>query len=199
MKNLSGLLISISLFSIAVQGQEHKPELLKEPAGWEFEKFTLPPQFAPSIPYKGVEELRFAPGMFKKDTRTYFTYAFVAELENVTAVSRADLRSYLLKYYKGLCAATAKDRKLDIDTSQITVSVEKKMGAPANETIYDAVLNIFGIFADGAVVNLNMEIKVMVNAAAKKTYILFITSPREKKDPVWKDLHAVQKSFVIPH
>ena len=197
MKNFFAFLISIVL-SIAAQTQEHKPQLLNEPATWQFERFELPPAFAPDILYKGAEELRFSPGMFKKDSADYFTYVFVAELDNVTAVSQADIRNYLLKYYKGLCNAAAKDHKLTIDTTQITAAVEKKKDAPAKETIYNAFVNIFGVFADGAPVKLNMEIKIMVGTTAKKTYLFFIASPREKTDPIWKKLYQVREQFTIP-
>ncbi len=198
MRTITGFFISFCIFLIVADGQEHKAQLLKEPASWEFERFSLPPQFAPGISYKGFEELRFAPGMFNKDSATYFTYAFVAELENIATVSQVDIRSYLQKYYKGLCSATAHDRKLEIDTTRINVTIVKKKDTSGNEAIYDAVLNIFGVFADGAPVSLNMEIKVMVNAGLKKTYLLFIASPRQKKDAVWHDLYAIQKNFAFP-
>jgi hypothetical protein len=198
MRNLIAFIIFIVSFSIAVQAQEHKPQLLKEPANWEFEKFTLPPEFAPGISYKGAEELRFAPGMFNKDSTAYFTYAFVAQLDNITAISQTDIRDYLLKYYKGLCSSTAKERKLVIDTTRITVAVEKKKDTPVNETIYNALLDIFGVFADGAPVKLNMEVKVMLNTIAKKTYLIFITSPQKKTDAIWKTLNEIQKNFVMP-
>src|SRR5438874_3442768 len=137
MKNFVTFLILIGSFTIAAKSQEAKPQLLKEPANWAFERFALPPEFAPDIPYKGVEELRFSPGMFDKDSATYFTYAFVAQLDDVTAISQSDIRDYLLKYFKGLCSSTAKDRKLVIDTARITVTVEKKKGIAANEIIYN--------------------------------------------------------------
>ena len=133
MKNFVTFLILIGSFTIAAKSQETKPQLLLEPAHWTFERFELPPEFAPDIPYKGVEELRFSPGMFNKDSATYFTYAFVAQLDNVTTVSQSNIRDYLLKYFKGLCNSTAKNRKLVIDTSQIAVSTEKKKGAAVNE------------------------------------------------------------------
>ena len=198
MKNLLTFFIFIVSLSIVTQAQEHKPQLLKEPANWEFERFTLPPEFAPGISYKGAEELRFAPGMFKKDSTTYFTYAFVAQLDNVTAISQTDIRDYLLNYYKGLCKITARDRKLVIDTTQITAAVEKKRDIPANETIYNASVNIFGVFADGAPVKLNLEVKVIMDAAAKRSYLVFIASPREKTDDIWKTLYRIQKEFKIP-
>ena len=198
MKNLFAIFILIVSYSFAASAQDHTPQLLKEPAGWEFERFALPPAFAPGITYKGAEELRFAPGMFNKDSAAYFTYAFVLQLDNVTAISQTDIRNYLLNYYEGLCSVTAKDRNLVIDTSQITAAVEKKKGTAANEPIYNASINIFGVFADGAPVKLNLEVKVLVDAAARKTYLVFIASPLEKSADIWKTLYRIQKDFKIP-
>ncbi len=199
MKIFLAFFCAIVSISLAAQEHNHNPELLKEPAGWEFERFSLPPSFAPGITYKGAEELRFAPGMFKKDSAAYFTYAFVVQLDNIITVSQNDIRDYLFNYYKGLCNVTAQDRKLVIDTTQITATVEKKKGTPAHETIYNASLDIFGVFDDGAPVKLNMEVKVLTNVATKKTYLVIITSPREKTDAVWKPLYKIQKEFKIPH
>jgi len=197
MKNIYAFFISIVSLSMA-HAQEHKPELLKQPANWEFERFNLPPGFAPGITYKGAEELRFAPGMFHKDSANYFTYVFVAQLDDVSAISQTDIRDYLLKYYKGLCQVTAKDRKLVIDTNQVTVAIEKQQNAPGKETIYNALANIFGVFADGAPVKLNIEIKALINTARKRGYLLFIASPRERTDAIWQTLYRIQKEFTMP-
>ena len=198
MKNfLAPLVLLVSLSS--ADAQEANPQLLHKPADWAFERFALPPEFAPSIPYKGAEELRFSPGMFNKDSTTYFTYAFVAQLDYTTAISQNDARNYLLKYFKGLCAVTARDRKLTIDTTAITVNVEKKKSIAAGETIYNASLNIFGVFVDGAPVKLNMEVKVLISMAAKKTYLVVIASPHEKTDAVWEKLYEIQTEFTMPN
>lgn len=188
----------IFLASLSATAQEAKPELLKEPASWEFERFPMPPGFAPGIPYKGVEELRFSPGMFKKDSATYFTYAFVAQLDSITAISQTEIYDYLFNYFKGLCISTAKNRNLIIDSSKVTVAVKKKKGIPAGNAVYNCVLNIFGVFQDGAPVKLNAEVKVVTDMAAKKTWFVFIASPLEKKNAVWKELYKIQKEFVIP-
>jgi hypothetical protein len=197
MKNLLVSLI-IGAVTVIAHSQEHKPTLLREPANWEFERFELPPSFAPTIPYKGVEELRFPPGFYKKDTATYFTYVFVAQLDDVTSISREDIGNYLLKYYKGLCGVVARDRKLVIDTTQITAAIKEKKGEPASEKIYDAAVNLFGVFTDGAALKLNLELRVMINAVARKTYLIILASPREKNDAVWKKLSEIQQKFTIP-
>jgi len=189
------------LLFVAVNGvaQNNTPQLLKEPAVWEFERFPLPPSFAADFPYKGAEELRFAPGMFKKDAPDYFTYAFVAQLEGISEMSQIEIKNYLLTYFKGLCAVTARDRKLTVDTSKITVVIEPNNTAEKSSPVYSALLNVFGVFADGAPVKLNAEVKLMNDAKAKKVYLLFITSPQEKANDVWKMLYKIQKDFAIPN
>jgi hypothetical protein len=138
------------------------------------------------------------PGMFKKDSADYFSYAFVAQLDSTTAVSQQDVENYLLQYFKGLCISTARERKLVIDETKITVSVEKKKGIPANETIYNALLHVFGVFVDGALVKLNAEVKLLTDLAAKKSYLVFITSPQKKSGRAWKELYRIQKDFKLP-
>lgn len=198
MNHIVVISIFAALFSFNAQAQQAKPQLLKEPAAWSFERFALPPGFAPNFPYRGTEELRFSPGMFNKDSTDYFTYAFVAQLDNTAGISEDNIRNYLLDYFKGLCSSTAKDRKLVVDTSKITVSIEKKKGTRHNEIIYNAVLNVFGVFADCAPVKLNTEVKVLTDAATKKTYLIFIASPLEKTNDVWKELYKIQNNFVVP-
>ena len=191
-------LVFLFLLSLAVKGQDTKAVFLKEPSAWEFERFPLPPTFSSNFPYKGVEELRFSPGMFKKDAPDYFSYAFVAQLDNTSSISQQEVKEYLLSYFIGLCASTAKQRKLSIDTSLIKVSIEKKTKTSADAVIYNAVMDVFGVFADGAPVTLNAEIKVLNDPNAKRTYLIFITSPKEKTDSIWQQLYAIQNAFTIP-
>ena len=191
------IVIAAIIMSEALFAQNQTAQLLKQPANWQFERFALPPEFAPNIPYKGVEELRFSPGMFVKDSAGYFTYAFVAELDNINSISQDNIKDYLFEYFKGLCSSTAKQRKLSIDTSKITVSSDKNASA-GKDAHYNATLDIFGVFADGAPVRLDMEIKVMNDKAASKIYLVFIGSPLNKSDEVWAKLRSIQNNFTIP-
>jgi hypothetical protein len=193
--------IVISFYAVIISNvlcaQNQTAQLLKQPANWQFERFTLPPEFASNIHYKGAEELRFSPGMFVKDSANYFTYAFVAELDNTRSISQDDIKNYLLDYFKGLCSSTAKQRNLSIDTSKITVSVDKNEGR-GKDVYYNAALDIFGVFADGAPVKLNMEIKVIPDEATSIIYVVFIASPLNKSNQVWAKLRSIQNNFTIP-
>lgn len=198
MKHLFASLFFVFSLSIAVHAQSSEAQLLKEPASWTFERFNLPPVFAPHFPYSGAEELRFSPGMFNKDSTDYFTYAFVAQLNNRSSISKDDISNYLLSYFKGLCSSTARDRKLVVDTSKITVAVDRKPGVSSKEIIYNALLHVFGVFADGAAVQLNMEVKVLTDKTANQVYLIFITSPQAKSGDAWKPLYSIQQNFRLP-
>ena len=193
-KNFALAILMWLSFLSSARGQNNNPELLKGPANWTFERFNLPPVFAPSFPFHGFEELRFSPGMFTKGANDYFTYAFAAAVENKTSFTRADLLQYLQEYFKALCFSTARDRKLIVDTSKIKVVLEPK----PQDNIYHATLNIFGVFADGAPVTLNMEIKIIEDKAAAKIYLIFIASPNPFSNEVWKQLHDINESIALP-
>lgn len=191
----AAILLSITNVVIA---QHAKPELLKHPDNWEFERFSLPASFAPDITYRGFEELRFAPGMFKKDSLDYFTYVFIASIDSIKEISQKDIQVYLSRYYKGLCGSVAKDNKLTIDTSKVTATIVKNRKPSNEEVIYDYLLDMFGVFADGALVKLNMEVKVVKDIAHRRIYLLFITSPQPKSSVVWEKLYQIQRDFKVP-
>jgi hypothetical protein len=209
-----GVVVCLLVVSLGVSGQNNaKPEFLKEPTSWEFERFALPPTFSQTFPYKGVEELRFSPGMFNKDSVNYFSYAFVARLDNTPVFTQEQVKNYLLVYFKGLCASTAKQRNLTIDTSQITVSTEpgvRMSGSPqtpgsagkqitnSGPPTYNALIRLFGVFADGAPVTLNAEIKVLSDSKTQTTFLVFIASPQPKSHPIWQALYEIQKGFTLP-
>ncbi len=202
MKNIVAAFSFLMTIALGVKGQNAKPEFLKGPVSWQFERFTLPPTFSQTFPYKGVEELRFSPGMFNKDSVNYFSYAFIARLDNMPAFTQDQVKNYLLVYFKGLCASTAKQRNLTIDTAQIAVTIEpgvRTTGASVVSTplTYNAELHLFGVFADGAPVGLNAEIKVISDPRTQTTYLVYIASPQPKSNPIWQQLYQIQKNFAV--
>ena len=192
----SGLCFLFVFCFLLVVHAQPKPTMLTGPVDWQFEQFALPPVFAPGVKYKGIEELRFSPDMFKKDAPNYFTYAFAARLDNTKTVTQSDIQDYLLTYFKGLCGKTAADRKLGpVDTTAISAVIEKKT-TTGDQPIYNITLHVFGVFADGAPVTLNMEAKVWQDVPADKVYLLFIVSPQPKTAAIWEELYKIRKGFV---
>ncbi|MBI3866583.1 MAG: hypothetical protein HY290_32275, partial [Planctomycetia bacterium] len=73
-----GLLMSGTLLA----AEDPKAPRLAAPEGWGGETIALPPGFAPDMKLKGSEHIRFAPGMMKAESDSFFSYAFVFELES---------------------------------------------------------------------------------------------------------------------
>jgi hypothetical protein len=60
------IVLLISFSQIATNEFEPKiweaPYLMDSAAAWSVERFPIPISFAPKIPYKGFEDIRFTPG-----------------------------------------------------------------------------------------------------------------------------------------
>jgi hypothetical protein len=100
------------------------PQAWPVPTAWLAEEFPFPLEFAPSLPHKGVEELRFAPGMFDPNTLGYWTYAFVWRLDDAAQLTPVQLGDELTAYFRGLLIAVDGDKHRIPDPSIIAASVE---------------------------------------------------------------------------
>src|SRR5689334_3811165 len=110
MKSILGLLfcfISFTSYSqeIITEFDGHKweaPYDLPVPQGWTIERFLIPISFAPQISYKGVEDIRFAPGWANAKSDEYWTYAFLWYLEDAVKITAPIIEENLKAYYTGL-------------------------------------------------------------------------------------------------
>ncbi len=73
--------------------------------GWRSELLSFPLEFAPTLPYRGVEEIRFAPGFFDPEAPGYWSYAFAWRLEAYPAFEPTAIGAQLTTYFRGLVAA----------------------------------------------------------------------------------------------
>ena len=118
-----GLLIS-SLSTVAALPLAKQQFVLKKPTPkWFGERITLPPKgFAPDLGLKGIEEILFAPGMFKADQPDFFSYVFLFALEAKPKLDTKVLKKELFTYYSGLSRSRMGNPKLD--TSKFSVKVD---------------------------------------------------------------------------
>jgi hypothetical protein len=85
---------------------------LATPDGWNIERFGIPIDFAPSIPYKGVEDIRFTPGWSDPNANDYWSYAFLWYLEGTPETNPQIIEKNLTAYYNGLVGRNIKQRKI---------------------------------------------------------------------------------------
>ena len=182
-----------------------KPEIFhwETGPGWFGERIKLPPGFSPTMSWKGIEEIRFAPGMFKADQPDFFSYALVFSLEPDAEVSPASLRKQILLYYQGLSSqvSTGKGRKVDVSKFTIDLKPAKDLSGSApkqakGSAVYHATLKWIEPFATGKPQDLHLEIHAWKDKSRKRTYLFFCASPQSSEAPIRKTLRKIRAAFV---
>jgi hypothetical protein len=165
----------------------------QSPADWKAEVIPFPLGFAPDIDYTGVEELRFSPGMFKPQTDTYFTYAFLWWLEGQPPIDEARLEDDLLKYFRGLYQAVSKKEPKQVGSFAVKLEPDGSLDeGGARKTRYRAEVHWVDPFVTEQEVSLNLRITHWVCPAQNHTAVLFLATPQKYGHPVWDTLSSIK-------
>jgi len=157
------------------------------PPGWRHERLTLPPEFAPELEWRGVEDLLFAPGMFAPESDSYFSYVLALRMEEELEVDERFVEDFLEKYYRGLCRAVGEERKLALDLAKIDVTVRRARAG------FHAEVGMFDPFTTGAPLELALELEV--HAAPRATELLGLASPLDREAPIWSELRKLADAW----
>ncbi|GAB4002661.1 hypothetical protein GCM10028807_61680 [Spirosoma daeguense] len=204
MKNL--FITLLNLIGLTVYGQSLSgkfdihtwtpPYTLPIPTGWTTERFLIPIDFAPQIPYKGIEELRFTPGWGKPNSPDYWSYAYLWWLEGNPQINAGSLQKHLTDYYNGLVNRNIADRHiLTRKTTSTTVDIKKKSKNTDGEEYYSGTIAMFDYMAQANII-LNCVIHVTNCTKQNRTAVLFELSPKPAEHTVWQKLHSLQTSFT---
>ena len=157
----------------------------------------MPPTFAADMNWKGDEELRFAPGMFKAKAPDFLSYAFLFCLSGDTQADAETLQRELLAYYRGLASAVSKSKKRNVDTKGFSLTITPSKLRPDTRTGGEAVtsytgeLNWIEPFATGKPQNLRLEIQTWTSAN-KHRCVFVCASPQPEPAAVWKTLREIR-------
>lgn len=182
-------MLAALLLALAPSVQESVP-LLVVPQGWQGERLEFPLDFAPELEFRGVEELAFAPGMFRKDSDSYFSYALAIELEGDVAIDAPFLEHFLATYYRGLCRAVGESRKLALDLAAVSATVE------GSGDHFSATVRTFDPFTDGGPLALKLILRTWPRAAT--TQLFGIASPLPDDASIWKELGTLHQEWMRP-
>jgi hypothetical protein len=157
------------------------------PEGWKSETIPFPLEFAKDLPYSGVEELRFAPGMFAPDQDGYWSYAFLWWLDGRPALGAAELQDALKRYFAGLITAVAKDKGFPVDPARFSASIQaapRPQGKLGHDVeAFAGTVDSYDGFKTGAPIVL--EVEVWVWDCAAKRAALMLASPKPPTAPIW--------------
>ncbi|MEP7373050.1 MAG: hypothetical protein ABI675_06630 [Chitinophagaceae bacterium] len=169
------------------------PYRLIIPAGWTTEHFSLPPGFAPQLTYKGVEDIRFAPGWGDSKSDEHWSYCFLWWLEGSPKIDAAILQVNLKAYYEGLVSGNIADVPAN-KLIPISALVKKIMTATGDTETFNATISMLDYHTRQPMV-LNCLIHVKECNTQKHTVLYFEASPKTLTHPVWKKMHLIGDSF----
>jgi len=198
---LHDYLLAILLFAGAVQAADD-PFTFAPPEGWRPERIPFPLGFAPEMEYRGFEELRFGPGMFKPGSETYWTYAFFWWVDGKQEFDAETLKRDLERYYKGLSRAVGGSRNLRLDLAKVSAKVtaadsRTANGAEIHKVRHTAELKTYDAFVTGKLLDLRAEISVRHFPGVNRTWVWFSVAPKAAPQSVWKTMRSARESFRV--
>lgn len=192
------IILAIALLVPAACGAREKEEtalpfVMPVPEGWRTETIPFPLGFALELEYEGLEELRFAPGMFEEGKEDFWTYAFVWWIPEDSPVDPESLASGLEIYFSGLAGVVAETRGFDTDGA----SYEVTLMAADTETAYDyeGSAKILEPFVTGKMISLNIRIKQIACPEQEHMAVFFELSPQPYSHDIWSSLAGIREGF----
>ena len=161
------------------------------PSGWNHESIPFPLGFAPQLPYRGVEELRFAPGWSKPNQPGYWSYAMVWWLTEKPVFDAATIEASLAAYFRGLSEAVGRG-KYQIDTTLFRAELA---GDIASRRLTGRIKSM-DAFTTGLPITLHAVIESRDCVKAGRYAVTVMLSPRATTDAIWAELQSTAGALV---
>ncbi|HUP13949.1 MAG TPA: hypothetical protein VM187_17130 [Niastella sp.] len=162
------------------------------PANWGQERIAFPIDFAPQIAYKGMEELRFAPGWGDPAKEDHWTYGFLWWLEGIHQFNATMMKQYMEAYYSGLVGRNITSRQIPAQ-KQVPTQANFKSIKPEGET-YSGTINMLN-YINQQPIKLNCTIHVRYCQAQQRTAVFITVSPQPYAHKVWTELNQLVNTF----
>jgi len=190
------LLLLLLLFCMKITNAQQINYTFPKPPQWGSEKFNFPIDFAPKIPFKGVEELRFAPGWSNNKSSEYWAYAFVWFIEGKPILNKDMLNSYMIQYYNGLYISNLKNKTITPPSNFTTSDIKSIPPLQSDQETYEGKIMTLD-FLTGEPITFNARIHVRNLPQISHSAILIEISPEAYKAPVWVDMNNVVNGFTV--
>ena len=168
------------------------------PGNWQKDpryKFPLP--WSPGLPFKGFEDLYFAPGFDDLDSPEYHSYVFLWWLDGKPQITAAELQADMVTYFKGLAEQRGRNNKFSPDLSQIKAQYARSSNGPSTFGGADAA-NFRGTVTlydrRGKVISLYSEVLSSYYGDGH-TAVFFAMSKEPRPSALWSQLDAIRNGF----
>jgi hypothetical protein len=204
MKNLN--ILALCLLSLNMYSQEaSKPEFdahkweapyhLSTPQRWGIERFLIPISFAPEIPYKGVEDVRFTPGWGDVKTDEYWTYAFLWYLDGAPDVDAKTIANNLKAYYTGLIEINRESYKVPVEKLIPVLTSFEEMPTDKGDTkTFTGTIKMLD-YMQHKPITLHCIAHLKSCRDDNKTILFYELSPKPFTHSNWVDLNQLWQEF----
>ena len=193
------------LFSLSLYGQETKTEFdghkweapyhLPQPKDWGIERFLLPASFAPQIPYKGVEDIRFTPGWGNVKSEEYWTYAFLWWLDESPQTDATIVAANLKAYYTGLVEINREGFKVpDEKIIPVVTSFKEIATVKGDLKTYSGTIGMLD-YMQQQPITLNCIAHLKSCPEENKTVLFYELSPKSFQHANWTGLDQLWRDF----
>ncbi|MEJ0029876.1 MAG: hypothetical protein WDO15_05690 [Bacteroidota bacterium] len=194
-------LVGALLIATAARAQEFDAKkyvpvyTLPAPEGWGIERIAFPIEFAPSIPYKGVEDLRFTPGWGFADNKEYWSYTFLWYLDGKPEITPEAEEKNLAAYYTGLIGRNIEQRKIPQEKLfPVKVTMKKVSVEKGDLHTYSGTIEMLDYMAQKPIM-LNCIVHVRICPGKDNTFVFHQISPKPMADDVWKAFGKLWTGF----
>ncbi len=171
------------------------PYTLNKPEGWGIERFLIPIDFAPQISYKGVEDIRFAPGWADANSNEYWSYAFLWYLDDRPEINAKVIESNLTAYYNGLVGRNIERREIPNEKLvPIKTAITEVITADGDLKTFAGTIDMLDYMQQKPMV-LNCLVHLKVCSGQNKTFVFYQISPKPKTDNIWQNLEQLWVQF----
>lgn len=178
----------------AVANKPADPYFLPVPEGWTVEQFPIPIEFAPQVPYKGQEILRFTPGWGDTASAQHWSYFFLWWLEDNPSPDTVALQQHLTDYYNGLVGRNITQRKIPAEKLVTTkVSITKETAATGDLQTYTGTIYMLNYLKQTPI---TLHCRIHERKCGNHTALFFEISPREASDPIWEAFGKILSGFT---
>lgn len=175
---------------------------IKTPEGWRSEKITMPPGFAPTMKLQGIEDIRFAPGMFDGKSDEFFSYVIMFWVPEKQVVTKQLLENELLTYYQGLSKAVMRDQPADTSKFSVTLKPVKQKADAAKPAFlghdrqdFTGDLDWVEPFVTKKSQKLHFDVQSWHCQKSKHRVVFIAASPQPATSKVWKSMRDIRAGF----
>jgi hypothetical protein len=189
--------IVLLLFAIFIGGKcfcQQAVYTLPLPEKWSSEKIVFPIGFAPGIPFKGNEDLRFTPGWSDSTSNEYWSYTYLWFIEGTPKVNSDTLKSYLTEYFNGLFRLNNKTKSAETAASFTKPQIKKAKTIVNDQETYEGEISTLN-FLTGKPLVLFARVHVRNYPGSNHSAVLFELSPKPYENKVWAELDNIVSGF----